>query len=137
MLIKKVNSTFESLDKARGLMTDWNERLSKTVRDVLLNGETQEFLRDLFTSSDGSIMTLLGKFIELTTVTFLSNNNAHYLNNFNHYFINLTPFLPSLPCPALSGSRTLIKVNQQNENPLNITELRERFSAYFQGNFRW
>ena len=84
MLIKTVNSTFESLDKARGLMTDWNERLSKTVRDVLLNGETQEFLRDLFTSSDGNIMTLLGKFIELTSVTFLSNNNAHYLNNFNH-----------------------------------------------------
>ena len=103
MLIKKVNSTFESLDKARGLMTDWNERLSKTVRDVLLNGETQEFLRDLFTSSDGNIMTLLGKFIELTTVTFLSNNNAHYLNNFNHYFINLTPSPPFsvLSCPAL------------------------------------
>ena len=100
MLIKTVNSTFESLDKARGLMTDWNERLSKTVRDVLLNGETQEFLRDLFTSSDGNIMTLLGKFIELTSVTFLSNNNAHYLNNFNHYFINLTPF-PALYCPAL------------------------------------
>ena len=133
MLIKTVNSTFESLDKARGLMTDWNERLSKTVRDVLLNGETQEFLRDLFTSSDGNIMTLLGKFIELTSVTFLSNNNAHYLNNFNHYFINLTPFLL---CPVLPGSRTLIKVNQQNESPLNITELRERFSAYFQGNFR-
>ena len=83
MLIKKVNSTFESLDKARGLVTDWNDRLSKTVRDILLNEETQEFLRDLFTSSDGNIMTLLGKFIELTTVTFLSNNNAHYLNNFN------------------------------------------------------
>ena len=103
MLIKKVNSTFESLDKARGLMTDWNERLSKTVRDILLNEETQEFLRDLFTSSDGNIMTLLGKFIELTSVTFLSNNNAHYLNNFNHYFIILTPFLlrPVLFCPVL------------------------------------
>ena len=133
MLIKKVNSTFESLDKARGLVTDWNDRLSKTVRDILLNEETQEFLRDLFTSSDGNLMTLLGKFIELTTVTFLSNNNAHYLNNFNHYFINLTPFLLY---PVLPGSRTLIKVNQQNEGRLNITELRERFSTYFQGNFR-
>ena len=101
MLIKKVNSTFESLDQARGLMTEWNGRLSKTVRDILLNGETQEFLRDLFTSSDGNIMmTLLGKFIELTTVTFLSNNNAHYLNNFHHYFINLTPF-PALYSPTL------------------------------------
>ena len=67
MLIKKVNSTFESLDKARGLMTDWNERLSKTVRDILLNEETQEFLRDLFTSSNGSIMRVLGKFLELTS----------------------------------------------------------------------
>ena len=102
MLIKKVNSTFESLDKARGLVTDWNDRLSKTVRDILLNEETQEFLRDLFTSSDDEniMMTLLGKFLELTTVTFLSNNNAHYLNNFHHYFINLTPF-PALYCPAL------------------------------------
>ena len=98
MLIKKVNSTFESLDKARGLMTDWNERLSKSVRDILLNEETQEFLRDLFTSSESNIMTLLGKFTELATVTFLSNNNTHYLNNFNHYFINLTP---SLSCPVL------------------------------------
>ena len=101
MLIKKVNSTFESMDKARGLMTDWNERLSKTVRDILLNEETQEFLRDLFTSSDDeNIITLLGKFTELTRVTFLSNNNAHYLNNFNHYFINLTPF-SALSCPPL------------------------------------
>ena len=100
MLIKKVNSTFESMDKARGLMTDWNERLSKTVRDILLNEETQEFLRDLFTSSDGNLMTLLGKFTELATVTFLSNNNTHYLNNFNHYFINLTPF-SALSCPPL------------------------------------
>ena len=105
MLIKKVNSTFESLDQARGLMTEWNGRLSKTVRDILLNGETQEFLRDLFTSSDDEniMMTLLGKFLELTTVTFLSNNNAHYLNNFNHYFIILTPSPPFsvLSCPAL------------------------------------
>ena len=100
MLINKVNSTFESLDKARGLVADWNERISKTVRDILLNEETQEFLRDLFTSSDsdGNIISLLGKFTELATVTFLSNNNTHYLNNFNHYFINLTP---SLSCPVL------------------------------------
>ena len=90
MLIKKVNSTFESLDKARGLVTDWNDRLSKTVRDILLNEETQEFLRDLFTSSDGNLMTLLGKFTELARMRFLSNNNTHYLNNFHHYFINLT-----------------------------------------------
>ena len=62
MLIKKVNSTFESLEKARDFMNEWNDRLSKTLRDILLEEENQEFLKELFTSTDGNLLELLGKF---------------------------------------------------------------------------
>ena len=61
MLIKKVNSTFESLEKAKDFMNEWNDRLSKTLRDILLGEENQEFLKELFTSTDENLLELLGK----------------------------------------------------------------------------
>ena len=62
MLIKKVNSTFESLDQAQDFMREWNERISVTLRQILLDEGNQEFLKELFTSTDGNILESLGKF---------------------------------------------------------------------------
>ena len=62
MIIQQVNSTFQSMETAKNLMTDWNERISRRLRDVLLDEGNQQFLKEFFTSNEGTILEVLGKF---------------------------------------------------------------------------
>ena len=62
MIIQQVNSTFQSMETAKNLMTDWNERIFRRLRDVLLDEGNQQFLKEFFTSNEGTILEVLGKF---------------------------------------------------------------------------
>ena len=47
------------------LLNTWNMNYSSVLREYLLNEENQNFLKEFFTSEDGGILQVLGKYFEL------------------------------------------------------------------------
>ena len=55
-LVSIVNKTFEPVEDFRKLTQDYVNIYSKTIREVLLNGENQQVLKDIFQNNDSKSM---------------------------------------------------------------------------------